>query len=176
MNWGLLFIVLLVIALALLGLARQSLAATGLPAGRLIYVDTTHWHRLEQPLFSRAHRLTGRPDYLIEDGQEIIPVEVKSGYAPRNGPYSSHVLQLAAYCLLVAETFEQRPSHGVIIYTADPDQAYEIDYTPVLERQLLTSLEEMRTSLRENDAPRNHDQIARCRNCGFNDMCDHSLV
>ncbi|MCP4489238.1 MAG: Dna2/Cas4 domain-containing protein, partial [Gammaproteobacteria bacterium] len=85
-----------------------------------------------------------------------------------------HVLQLAAYCLLVEETHGQRPSYGLIVY-AD-DQAYEIDYTPALEDELLDVLDEMRFALDEGDAPRDHDQPARCQACGYRNACEQSLV
>jgi len=78
--------------------ARQQ--QSGLPPGRLIYVDTGAWNRCERSLFSNEHRLTGRPDYLVTGREGIVPVEVKSGAAPA-APYAAHVLQLAAYCLLV---------------------------------------------------------------------------
>jgi len=44
-------------------------------------------------------------------------------------PYDSDVLQLAAYCLLVEEIYEQRPEHGLIRYK---NQTFAVDYTPQL--------------------------------------------
>ena len=88
--------------LLLLRRARRLHEQTGLPQGRVIYADTGAWSRCEQPLFSRRYLLTGRPDYLVDDRRAKIPVEVKSTPSPPS-PYRSHVLQLAAYCLLVEE-------------------------------------------------------------------------
>ena len=176
MSWGALFFVLLVAALAVLWLARRGQVATGLPAGRLVYADTTRWRPVERPLFSRVYLLTGRPDYLMQVGRDLIPVEVKSGHAPPEGPYSAHILQLAAYCLLVEETYERRPSYGVILYAAEADQAFEIDYTAALEEELLVILDEMRQALAEGDAPRDHDHFARCQACNYRGGCDQSLA
>ena len=53
-------------------------------------------------LRSETYRLTGRPDYIVEINGELVPVEVKSGRMPR-GPLFSHILQTAAYCLLLEE-------------------------------------------------------------------------
>src|ERR671925_154705 len=97
---------MLYIALLLLFLAifffwqsnRQRQAA-GLPGGRVIYTDTRGWGKLEKPLFYQALGLTGKPDYLIQQNGQIIPVEVKSSRAPE-APYDSHIYQLASYCLL----------------------------------------------------------------------------
>jgi CRISPR-associated exonuclease Cas4 len=176
MNWGVLFFAFLGLALATLWLAGRSRAATGLPAGRLVYADTTRWRPVERPLFSHIHRLTGRPDYLVRSRRDLIPVEVKSGRAPVDGPYASHILQLAAYCLLVEETYGRRPPYGILLYAEDAEQAIEIDYTPAMEEELLTVLDEIRLALAEGDAPRDHDHVARCRACGYRNACDQSLA
>jgi CRISPR-associated exonuclease Cas4 len=175
-NWGVVFIALLGMALTVLWLARRSRAATGLPVGRLVYADTTRWRAVERPLFSRPHHLTGRPDYLIQDGRDVIPVEVKSGRAPPDGPYPSHILQLAAYCLLVEEVYKRRPTYGVIVYADEADQGHEIDFTPELEESVLDILDAMRRALRKRDAPRDHDQVARCQTCSYRKACDQSLA
>jgi CRISPR-associated exonuclease Cas4 len=176
MDWGGLFFALLGAALVALWLARRSRAAIGLPAGRLVYTDTTRWRPVERPLFSRAYQLTGRPDYLVQRGRDLIPVEVKSGQAPPDGPYSSHILQLATYCLLVTEVYDHRPSCGIILYTDNADQAYELDYTPALEEELLTVLDQMRLALVEGNALRQHDEVARCQACSYQVNCHQSLA
>jgi CRISPR-associated exonuclease Cas4 len=163
-----LFFFLLVSGLLLLWLARQGMARSGLPQGRVVYSDTGGWKRPERPLYSNEFLLTGKPDYLVVDGNDVIPVEVKSGRAPAQ-PYPSHVLQLAAYCLLVEEHYRQRPPYGIIKYR---DSAFEVDYTPELEQKLLSTLDDMRGDLSEGDAPRNHDEAQRCRVCGYRQHCD----
>ena len=142
----------------------------------MVYADTTRWRAVERPLFSRTHRLAGRPDYLVQHRRDLIPVEVKSGRAPAHGPYTSHILQLAVYCLLVEETHGRRPSHGIIVYAENAGKAHEIDYTPALEEELLSVLTEMRLALAEGDAPREHDQVARCLACGYRGACDQALA
>jgi CRISPR-associated exonuclease Cas4 len=76
---------------------------TGLPDGGVIYTDTGTWYPNQNALYAQDVQLVGKPDYLIEqkDGM-IVPVELKSGRAPEE-PHDGHVLQLAAYCLLVEE-------------------------------------------------------------------------
>ena len=176
MGWALLFLALLALALVALWLARRSRASAGIPAGRLISADTSRWLPVDRPLFSRTHGLTGRPDYLVRRGRDVIPVEVKSGRPPAGRPHTSHILQLAAYCLLSAETYGRRPPCGIILYADQPDQAFEIAYTPALERELLSTLERMQHALTAGAAPRDHDQAARCRACSYRQSCDQSLA
>jgi len=176
MTWGTAFFTLLLLAIGGLLLARRSRTATGLPVGRLIYSDTTRWRPVEKPLFSREHRLTGRPDYLVQQRRDVIPVEVKSGRAPPDGPFTAHILQLAAYCLLIEETYQRRPPYGIILYTDDADQPFAVDYTAALEERLLSMIGDMREALAQGDAPRNHNETARCYACGYRSGCEQSLV
>ena len=166
------FLGLLVLGLLLLWLAQRGRVRGGLPKGRVVYSDTGGWGRVDRPLFSRAFQLTGKPDYLVAGGTEVIPVEVKSGRAP-DQPYASHVLQLAAYCLLVKECYGRQPPYGIVRYDG---RTFEVDYTPELEEELLAMLEDMRADLAKGDAPRNHDDARRCRACGYRERCNESLV
>jgi CRISPR-associated exonuclease Cas4 len=166
------FLGLLILGLLLLWLARRGRARSGLPQGRVVYSDTGGWDRLDRPLFSQAFALTGKPDYLVADGADIIPVEVKSGRAPAQ-PYDSHVLQLAAYCLLVEECYGRQPPYGIVKYD---DRAFEVDYTPDLEEELLAILDDMQADLDRGDAPRSHEDTSRCRACGHREQCDERLV
>lgn len=166
------FFFLLALGLLLLWLAQRGWARSGLPQGRVVYTDTGGWNRLERPLFSRQSLLTGKPDYLIADGADVIPVEVKSSRAPAQ-PYPSHLLQLAAYCLLVEECYRRRPPYGIVKYA---DRAFEVEYTPELEDQLLTILECMRTDLTDGNAPRSHEEPRRCQACGYRRWCEQGLA
>lgn len=166
-----LFLILLVLGLLLLVLSRRGRVRSGLPRGRVIYTDTGGWQRTERPLFSREFSLTGRPDYLVRDGSDLVPVELKSGRAPVQ-PYPAHVLQLAAYCLLVEECYDRSVPYGIIKYA---DRAFEVDYTAELEGELLATLDDMRVDLAAGDAPRSHDDPYRCGACGHREQCGEYL-
>jgi len=172
MGWPIAFAILLTLGLLLLWLARQRRIRSGVPRGRVIYTDVDRWNRLKQPLFSKEFLLTGKPDYLVADGGDVIPVEVKSGQAPEQ-PYRSHLLQLAAYCLLVEACYGRRPAYGIIRYA---DRAFEVDYTTELEDELLTTMDQMRHDLASGGAPRNHEDPRRCQACGYRQRCDQRLT
>lgn len=159
------------VALFLFWFAHRQQKQTGLPGGRIVYSDTHGWTRVEKPLYDAQLGLAGKPDYLIEQGERLIPVEVKTGRTP-SAPYDSHIYQLAAYCLLVQRSYGRRPTHGLIQY---PHRTFQIDYTPQLERELLTLLDEMHLARRKRNLPRSHTQPARCARCGFRNICDEQL-
>jgi CRISPR-associated exonuclease Cas4 len=166
-------LVLIIIAVVLWLLATRAQRASGLPTGRVVYTDAGGWGRLEKPLFSHALQLTGKPDYLVNERGRYIPVEVKSGRAPTGGPYPAHMYQLAAYCALVAEAYQQRPTHGLIKYA---DKIFSVDYTPAFEAELLELLDSIRADAEAEDVTRSHDVAARCAACGFREVCDESLA
>lgn len=170
---------LLLVAVALAGLgfwllirAGTGRREAGLPSGRVTYVDTGAWRRCERPLFSERYRLTGRPDYLVQSGPDVIPVEVKSGSAPEQ-PYTAHLLQLAAYCLLVEEQEWRVPPHGIIKYD---DRAFEVDYTPAVRAGLLDVLDDIRRDLHARDVDRSHNEAVRCLGCGYREQCKQRLA
>ena len=165
-------VALFIAGLILLWQVSQRQKAIGLPAGRVIYSDTRKWGAVEQPLYDPVSGLTGKPDYLVEESNQVIPVEVKSSRIT-TAPYDAHVYQLAAYCLLVHRQLGKRPPYGVLRYS---NRTFAIDYTPAVETTLLNLLEEIRTQDRRKDLPRSHDSPARCHRCGFRNACDQKLM
>ena len=168
----LLVIVLYLLGVILLWLSSRQRHAAGLPGGRLVYVDTSQWGRVEKPLYDPALNLTGKPDYLFEQGNKMIPIEIKSNRIAR-APYDSHIYQLAAYCLLAHRTFGKRPPHGILHY---PNRTFAIDYTAELEFSLLDLVTEMRASESRKAVDRSHGSPSRCHRCGFRTGCDQALV
>jgi len=171
-------ILLLVIAgLGLLWAAARQRRATGVPGGRLIYSDMAGWSKLEKPLYASNLGLTGKPDYLVEQGGHIIPVEVKTAN-PAQGPYDSHIYQLAAYCLLVTQVYGKRPRYGILHYTAGsrPGRTYAIDFTQALEEEVLEIIRQMQSVSLRKGVDRSHNQPQRCARCGYRSACDQALT
>ena len=168
-------VLLLVAGLVLYLRGQETYQETGLPSGDIIYQDTVRQPvetEVVKPLFSQAYRLAGKPDYLVEDNGHIVPVEVKSGRAPAR-PYESHVMQLAAYCLLVNEVYGQRPDYGIIRYA---DRNFTIPYDEELEALLLQVMESMRYDINAANVTRSHHHPGRCRACSVRDFCEQALL
>ena len=164
-------IFLFILAAFLLLQAARQRKATGLPGGQIIYTDTRDWGPVEKPLYDPSVDLAGKPDYLVRQGEMVIPVEVKSTRVSQ-APYDSHIFQLAAYCRLVEHEFGKRPTHGILHY---PNHTYRIEYTPNLESALLDLLIDMRSKYRRKEVARSHSAPQRCAHCGFRSTCDQRL-
>ena len=163
---------LLVLALMLLWLASRQRKQAGLPGGRVIYTDTRAWGKVKKPLYDADLGLTGKPDYLVEQNDKIIPVEVKSGRTPE-APYDSHIFQLAVYCRLVEKAYGKRPPYGIIHY---PGRDFAVDFTHALESALLDLMADMRRDEYRRDVERSHEDTHRCQRCGFHGVCDQKLA
>jgi len=165
-------IFLAVLAILFLFISSRQRKAAGLPSGRVVYSDTSQWGKVEQPLYDSALGLTGKPDYLVEQNGALLPVEVKSGWAPP-APREGHLYQLAAYCLLVERTTGVRPPYGLIHYR---NRTFAVDYTPELEARLTALLAEIHRQERVAAVHRSHTEPARCAACGYRSICDEKLA
>jgi CRISPR-associated exonuclease Cas4 len=99
--------------LALGRLTRSERQGIGLEKGAVIAADDS---RLRSPtLRSKRLGLVGRADHLLRSGNVVIPVEQKPG-SRRLQP--SHVMQVAAQCMLVQEVYGVRPPYGLLVLAA----------------------------------------------------------
>lgn len=157
--------------------ANRLWAKTGLPGGQVVYDDVIQtengdWYPQREPLYSQQLQLVGRPDYLVrEHDGSLTPVEVKSSPAPQQ-PYEGHLLQLAAYCVLVEENFGVRPQYGIIQYR---NQAFAVEFSPDLEEDLYNLLVEMREDLYAGELDRDHNDWRRCGRCSMRGQCVQRL-
>lgn len=159
-----LLIALLITAGAILLLLDRQ---RGLPAGKVIYEDLTRDGVPSRTLTSVKYGLTGKPDLIIQNGKELIPVEIKHA-AGGERPRPSHVLQLAVYCLLIGEEYRVRPSRGIIRYR---DKQFEIPFTKALENELQHTIISMRNTHPEEELPPRCSDRKKCPRCGYAQIC-----
>jgi len=87
-------ITVLVVALFLRWLARQLVGRSARPQD-VVHVDTGPNDRV---LTSHRYKLTGQPDYILEEHGERFPMEHKSRDLDARGPYDGERLPLAGRC------------------------------------------------------------------------------
>lgn len=138
--------------------------------GKIIYSDL---NKVEKPLFSKKYRITGKPDYIVNKNNHLIPVEIKTGnhYDLQN----NHMFQLAAYCQILEENYGGLVSNGILVYT-DTSKQYEIPFNPKLRFELESTIKSMRSILKTNKVSMNHNNINRCRSCSMRVHCNQKIV
>ncbi len=150
--------------------ARVTRAKYEIDSAALVYVDSD---REKPKLFvSKRYGLSGRPDAVLLEEDVHIPVEVKTGRTPR-GPLFSHILQIAAYCLLMEEEYGKAPPYGVIRYG---DGSHDIEYNDDLKRLVLQKMGEMRACMAKGEAHRNHNRPGKCIHCSRRSVCPERLA
>jgi CRISPR-associated exonuclease Cas4 len=172
MWWVLAAIVLIAPALAVLAKAARLRQQSGLPGGPIVSSDTGAEQK-GKPLYSTRYGLTGTPDYIVSTRRGPVPVEVKPTRTDSQ-PHESHLLQVLAYCLLIEDAYGKRPPYGLLRYST---ATFKVDYNSKTRAHLLEAIEQMRVTANQEEwqVGRNHQQPARCRACGYRDMCDLSL-
>jgi CRISPR-associated exonuclease Cas4 len=128
--------------------------------------------RNRRTLVSREIGLAGKPDYLLEMNGSLVPVLTRNNPAP-DTPHESHIMQVVAYCLLIAEETRRRPRFGVICY--GDGRTFEVDFDEESVERLSRIMEDIDASHRRVDVPINHHDRQRCFACRHRQRCDQSL-
>ena len=147
---------------------------SGLPGGFVLFSDTGYERLASFSMVSHRLGLVGKPDFLIKTPDGVVPVECKSSLVPVAGPYWNHIVQLGVYLLLVEEHYGWA-SYGVINYR---DGSVKVEFTRGLRTSVLRLLSELKRSQKLDVAAvrRSHDSAARCRGCGYVDVCDEAIM
>jgi CRISPR-associated protein Cas4 len=110
--------------------------------------------------------LVGRPDHLVRIDRKLIPVEQKPG---ARRAHDSHVMKLAAQCVLVTDVYGVRPPYGLLVLANGVQQ--QVPFTRDLEKRVLETMADMRVVLEEGTQPGPRWMGSRCRACGFFETC-----
>jgi CRISPR-associated exonuclease Cas4 len=153
-----------------LEVARAKRQAYDVREGKIEFIDD---NRIRPKMFeSEKFGLRGRPEYVVLEGDYHIPVEIKTGRTPR-GPLFSHILQTAAYCVLLEEEYGKPPPYGILKYG---EIEHEIDYTPDLRQLVETKLSDMRKAKSSGVVHRNHGRKMKCFHCSRRSVCPEKLA
>jgi CRISPR-associated exonuclease Cas4 len=138
----------------------------GLPVGELVYEDADG---LGEPLTSDQYPLVGKPDYIIKlDDGRMVPIELKLNVHHATAPYSNHIVQIAAYCLILEDYSEVQPTHGILRYA---DREFTVDYTPALRKKVIRLLNEMQQCNEQQVPSLTRQKAAKCRACVYQPTC-----
>lgn len=118
-------------------------------------------------LNSPALGLSGKLDLLIVTPEACYPVDFKY---TRDRPRRNHVMQLAAYALLVEDAMRV-PVPMAFVYLTPSDQLVRINVTDLLKRLVHARLASIRQMVQEAILPEPTPARARCEECEFRNYC-----
>lgn len=123
-------------------------------------------------LRSARYGVGGKPDLLVVEHGRIAPMELKPT-RESDEPWLRDVVQLAAYCLLVEETYERPAGYGYLGYA---NRTFRIDFTDTMRATLLNTLRDLRADLDATRVSRDHTDRRRCVRCPLRARCGESLA
>ena len=122
--------------------------------------------RIEDPELG----LKGIIDQIYKYEEGLVPIELKTGKAPREGVWPGHKIQVAAYVLLLEGKFNQEIKEGFVHYL-EVEQKRHVPINAFLRievKELINKVNSLVTSLEIPDFCGNDNK---CRVCGLRENC-----
>ncbi len=125
-------------------------------------------------LVSPMLKLTGTPDFVLRTKtNELIPVEIKWSEPTKSGAGKrDHVVQIAAYAILLERTFNERKysvKRGVIYYLRPKGRLLLINIDYELKKEVLKILDSIRGIINAKKIPKTSRK--KCESCNYNRYC-----
>lgn len=118
-------------------------------------------------LHSARLGLTGKVDLAVRSAGELMPIEIKF---TRSRPAVGHKYQLAAYALLLEDTYGGTVRRG-FFYLLPRAEIVEVAFTPALRHRTHHVLARIRRMLRTGVLPPATRVRGRCVDCEFRMYC-----
>jgi CRISPR/Cas system-associated exonuclease Cas4 (RecB family) len=160
---------LLVLALLAQRRYKGGQERAGIVPGRLLASDLSGSGPL---LVDKEWGISGRPDYVLQTANGVVPVEVKTGKTP-DRPHRSHAMQLACYMRLIESSTGTPPPYGLLTY---PEGAFRLDWDRTTQDQLRGVLGGIKQAEASGKADRDHQVPGRCIGCARREACDQRLA
>ena len=122
----------------------------------------------ELKIFSNELNLVGVVDKVDVD-RGFIPIELKTGKAPREGVWKNHKIQVGAYMLLLSEHYGQEVKKGYVDYLSIGEQR-KVVMNPFLKDEIL-EIRDSVNALLVGELPARVEEKWKCDSCGIREEC-----
>lgn len=146
----------------------------GFRGGKIIYIDKPQEVKEKGVVYGKLlksdkYGLSGKPDYIYQLAEDLIPIELKSSQA-EDSPYYKDVMQLVAYFLIIEDVYQKRVKRGRIVYR---NTMFEVYNRRHLRKELFNILKQMKKMQEGNYLPEVNPSFALCRFCPCRDtVCE----
>ena len=116
--------------------------------------------------------LRGRPDQITRIGEDLIPVELKTGKVPKR-PHKSHRFQILAYLHLIESMTGSSPPFGFLRYGTE--SVHSIEWNRKEKEKLFNVIKEIQKVSVQGGAKRDHNRPGKCESCSRREDCPDRL-
>lgn len=130
----------------------------------------------EMFLESKSLQLRGIIDAVEFSGENVIPIELKTGTMPKQGVWPSHKLQVGCYILLCQEHYEDKKVEFGIVRYLDFNEDREVVLNPFLRDEIFSTRNKVIDVLQTKSIPDRLPSIEgktnkKCINCLYKKKC-----
>jgi CRISPR-associated protein Cas4 len=122
--------------------------------------------RIEDPKLG----LKGIIDQIYKYEEDLVPIELKTGKAPRDGVWPGHKIQIAAYALLLEGKFNEQIKEGFVHYL-EAEQKRHIPINAFLRLEVKELINKVNTLIKSSEIPNFCGNDNKCRVCGLKETC-----
>ena len=128
--------------------------------------------KIESEVFvsSQELELKGKIDRIEKHENKVVPIELKTGKAPRESVWESHLIQVGAYMMLLEEQFQKPVSEGIVEYLSEKIKR-PVKMNPFLKDDIMKLKEKVKDLLSSNKLPDFTENKNKCRICGLREEC-----
>ncbi len=134
------------------------------------------WEKLTPKILSELRiedielGLRGIVDQIYQYEGELVPIELKTGKAPREGVWPGHKIQIGAYALLLEGKFNEEIKEGFVHYL-EAEQKRHIPINAFLRSEVKELVNKVQTLLNSVEIPGFCGNDNKCKVCGLRDNC-----
>jgi len=114
--------------------------------------------------------ISGKVDQVLVYPEGVVPIEIKSGRAPKEGAWDNHKIQLATYALMLENTFKVSIAAGYVKYV-DENISRRIEINAFLKDQVKDLVKNVNDMLKSKVLPKKCSNTNKCEKCGLKKIC-----
>ncbi|MBT3324327.1 CRISPR-associated protein Cas4 [archaeon] len=118
---------------------------------------------------SEALGMRGIVDQVNVD-EGFIPIEIKTGKAPKDGVWKEHKIQVGAYMMLLSEHYGTEIKEGYVEYRM-ANEKRKVVMNEFLREDILDLIERVNELLKSDSKPERVKVEWKCENCGIREKC-----
>ena len=138
--------------------------------GLELWENLTPKIKSEYKISDESLDISGKIDQVWVYPDSVVPIEIKSGSAPKEGAWDNHKIQLAAYALLLESKFQTSISFGYVKYV-DHGISRRIEINAFLKDQVKDLAKSVRDLIDSKKIPKKVSNLNKCEKCGLKKIC-----